>query len=239
MTSLFYCSELQVLLSASVDCTIHWWNVEKGNIVNCVSTEPERPPLCVGGTQKGDMFFSFSQHGVDFWSIKSLYSLHCKLKREERAPLRQILVPPFPAPYPTRVLCLSGGRDITLVSAKTGAVVTSFKAQQKILCADYCLHKEILLVLTDSGNVLQANTLTNPVTLMQEWRGRGQGPWQQGVYVTNDDAQHLPVPGLACCLVLYSYMTDPQGALEEWRNLQDRRGYSHRNKAALDDAKNR
>ncbi|XP_026219730.1 WD repeat-containing protein 97 isoform X2 [Anabas testudineus] len=239
VTSLFYCSELHTLLSASLDCTIRCWNVEEGDIVECVHTEQETPPLCIGGTRKGDTFFTFSQQGVDFWSVRKLYSLHCKLKGDKGAPLRQILTSPLPAPYPKRVLCVSGDTDITLVAAETGKVLTSFKTQQKILCADYCLHKEILLVLTEAGTVLQTNTLTNPVTLIEEWKGRGQRPWHQEDPVTEDDAQHLPVPGPACCLALYSYVAEPQEALEEWKSLQDRRGCSHRNKAALDDAKNR
>ncbi|GLD53105.1 WD repeat-containing protein 97 [Lates japonicus] len=239
VNSLFYCSELHMLLSASVDCTIRCWNVEEGDVIECVHTEQKNPPLCIGGTRKGDTFFSFSHQGVDLWSIRHLYNLHCKLNSDERAPLRQILVSPFPAPYPTRVLCVSRDSDITLVAAETGAVLTSFDAKQRILCADYCLHKEILLALTESGTVLQANTLTNPITLMQEWKGRGQGPWQQRDHVTENDAQNLPVPGPPCCLVLYSYVAETQEALEEWRSLQERRGCSHRNKASLDDAKNR
>ncbi|XP_029314006.1 WD repeat-containing protein 97 isoform X2 [Cottoperca gobio] len=126
-----------------------------------------------------------------------------------------------------------------LVAAETGALLTSFKAKQRILCADYCLQKEILLALTDTGTVLQANTLTNPITLMQEWKGRGQGPWQRKDHVTENDAQILPIPGPACCLILYSYVAETQRALEEWRSLQERRGYSHRSKAALKDDKNK
>ncbi|XP_034717898.1 WD repeat-containing protein 97 isoform X3 [Etheostoma cragini] len=211
VNSLYYCSALGMLLSASVDCTIRCWNVEKGDVVECVHTEQTNPALCIGGTKKGDTFFSFSHRGVDVWTFRTLYTLHCKLKGDEGAPLRQILASPFPAPYPTRVLCLSGYSDIMLVAAETGAVLTSFKAEQRILCADYCLQKEILLALTDKGTVLQANTLTNPITLMKEWKRSGQGPWNS---------------------------TD-HGALEEWRSLQERRGCSHRNEAALDDAKNR
>ncbi|XP_044033040.1 WD repeat-containing protein 97 isoform X2 [Siniperca chuatsi] len=239
VNSLFYCPSLSMLFSASVDCTIRCWNVEEGDVVECVHTEQKNTPVCIGGTKKGDTFFSFSHQGVDFWTIRTVYTLHCKLKGDEGAPLRQILVSPFPAPYPTRVLCISGDSNIMLVAAETGAVLTSFKAKQRILCADYCLQKEILLALTETGTVLQANTLTNPITLMQEWKERGQGPWQPRDNVTENDAQNLPIPGPACCLVLYSYVAETQRALEEWRSLQERRGCSHRNKAALDDAKNK
>ncbi|XP_067342002.1 WD repeat-containing protein 97 isoform X2 [Channa argus] len=239
VTSMFYCSELHMLLSASVDCTICCWNVKEGQMVERIQTERETPPLYIGGTQKGDVFISFSQQGVDFWSIRNLYSPHCKFKGAEGAPLRQILASTSPGPYPVRVLCVSGDSDITLVAAETGTVLTSFKAQQRILCADYCLHKEILLALTEAGTVLQANTLTNPITLMREWKGRGQGPWQQQDCVTEEDAQLLPIPGPACCLVLYSYVPETQAALEEWRKLQHSRGCSSRNMAAVDDSQNR
>ncbi|XP_074478825.1 WD repeat-containing protein 97 [Sebastes fasciatus] len=235
VNSLFYCSALSMLLSTSMDCTIRCWNVEEGDAVECVQTEQKNPPLCIGGTEKGDAFFSFSHQGVDVWTIRTLYTLHCKLRGGKGAPLRQILASPFPAPYPTRLLCVSGDSDITLVAAETGAVLTSFKAKQRILCADYCLQKEILLALTDSGTVLQANTLTNPITLMQKWKWRGQGPWQQEDNVTKD----LPIPGPACCLILYSAVSETEGAFGEWKSLQKSRGCSHRNMAALDDAMNK
>ncbi|KAG7224985.1 hypothetical protein INR49_014902 [Caranx melampygus] len=237
VNSLFYCSGLRMLLSASEDHTIRCWSMEEDGIIECVHAEPKTPLLCVGGSRKGDAFFSLSQQAVDFWSIRNLYNFHCKLK-VEGAPLRQVLVSPCPAPYPIRVLCLSGDSDVTLVTADTGAVLTSFKAKQRILCADYCLHKEILLTLTEAGTLIQANTLTNPITLIQEWKGKGQGPWHQH-HVTGTDAQNLPIPGLACCLVIYSYVAETKRALEEWRNLQERRGCSHRSKASLNDAKNR
>lgn len=239
VTSIFYCPASSMLLSASVDWTIRCWNVEEGNLVECVDTERENLPLCIGGNRKGDTLFSFSRQGVDFWEIRHLYTLHCELKGDEKPPLRQILVSLFPAPFPTRVLCISGDSDIMLIASKTGAVLTSFKAKQRILCADYCLQKEILLALTETGTVLQANTLTNPITPMQEWKARGQGPWQEKDYVIGYDIQNLPVPGLACWLVLYNYVIDTEGALEEWKSLQEGRGCSHRNKATLTDGKNK
>ncbi|XP_065805111.1 WD repeat-containing protein 97 isoform X2 [Labrus bergylta] len=227
-----------MLLSAANDCSIRCWSVEDGDAVQCVHTERDNPPMSIGGTRKGDAFFSFSRRGVDFWSIRNLYTLHCALERRQKAPLRQILVTSFPAPFPTRVLCVSGDGDISLVAAETGALLTSFRVEQRVSCADYCLQKEILLALTDTGTLLQANTLTNPVTLMNEWRGRGQGPWQRKDHVTEEDAQNLPVPGAACCMVLYCHVRETQNALEEWRSLQDGRGSSQRKKKDLHDDKN-
>uniref|UniRef100_A0A3Q3G047 Uncharacterized protein n=1 Tax=Labrus bergylta TaxID=56723 RepID=A0A3Q3G047_9LABR len=238
VTSLFFCPSLNMLLSAANDCSIRCWSVEDGDAVQCVHTERDNPPMSIGGTRKGDAFFSFSRRGVDFWSIRNLYTLHCALERRQKAPLRQILVTSFPAPFPTRVLCVSGDGDISLVAAETGALLTSFRVEQRVSCADYCLQKEILLALTDTGTLLQANTLTNPVTLMNEWRGRGQGPWQRKDHVTEEDAQNLPVPGAACCMVLYCHVRETQNALEEWRSLQDGRGSSQRKKKDLHDDKN-
>ncbi|XP_068438481.1 WD repeat-containing protein 97 [Clinocottus analis] len=237
VSSLFYSSALSMLLSASADCTIRCWNVDNAEVVECVHTEQNTPVLCLGGTKKGDTFFSFSHKGVELWTSRTLYSLHCK--RDGGAPLRQIRASLFPAPYPSRVLCLSGDSDITLVAAETGAVLTSFKAKQRIICADYCLQKEILVALTDTGAVLQANTLTNPITFMQEWEGIGQGPWTPMDNVTEKDAQNLPIPGSACCLTLYSHVVNAQETLAAWRRLQEKRGCCQRNKAALDDAKNK
>ncbi|CAJ1082072.1 WD repeat-containing protein 97 isoform X2 [Xyrichtys novacula] len=238
VNSLFYCPALHMLLSAAVGGTISCWNVEEGDVVERIHTEQKNNLLCVGGNRKGDTFFSFSHQEVDIWSISNLYTLHCTLKGDKRAPLRQILVTSLPAPFPLRVLCVSGDSDIMLVASDAGAVLTSFKAKQRVLCADYCMQKEILLVLTETGTVLQANMLTNPASLMQEWKERGQGPWQQKDYVTGKVAQNLPVPGPACCLVLYCSSTETQDALEEWESLQDIRGCSQRSKKDLHDAKN-
>ncbi|KAM3593696.1 uncharacterized protein V6R79_019399 [Siganus canaliculatus] len=239
VNTLFYCPTLSMLLSASVDCTIRWWNVEEDDAIERVHTQQKSPPLCIGGNTKADTFFTFTQKGVDFWTIRTLYTLHCKLKGDEGVPLRQILVSPVSSFYPVRVVCLSGDSDVMLVAAETGALLTSFTAKQKIVCADYCLHKEMLFALTETGSVLQANTLTNPVTLMQEWKKIGQGLWPHKGNETENNTKDLPDPGPACCLVLYSHVADAEKALEDWMSLQDRRGCSQRDKIALDDAKNK
>ncbi|KAM8822498.1 WD repeat-containing protein 97 isoform 2-T3 [Spinachia spinachia] len=239
VSSLFYCSALSMLMSASEDCTIRCWDVAEGRAVECVHTQQRSPALFIGGTEKGDTFSSFSREGVELWTITALYTLHCILQRGERSPLRQIVASPFPAPFPSRVLCVSGDGDVTLVAAETGAVLTSFKAQQRITCAEYCLQKEVLVALTDTGTLLLANTLTNPITVMHQWEGSGQGPWQPTDHVIVNKGQNAPIPGPACCLVLYGCVAETQRAFEEWRSLRGGRGCGYRSKAALDDAKNK
>ncbi|XP_037829256.1 WD repeat-containing protein 97 [Kryptolebias marmoratus] len=236
VNSLFFCSKLNMLISSSADCTIRTWNLEECVAVECVQTKQENSQLHIGGTKEGDIFFSFSNTGVDFWTIRTVYNLHCKLSEDKGAPLRQIQVSNFSPPYPTRLLCLSSDSHISLLAAETGAILTSFKANDRILCADYCLHEEILLALTEAGTVLQVNTLTNPMTLMQEWKDRGQGPWNRAECY---HPQYQTAPGPACCLVIYSCLADKQRALEDWRRLQEGRGSSHRNNRELSDAKNK
>ncbi|XP_037311476.2 WD repeat-containing protein 97 isoform X1 [Pungitius pungitius] len=239
VSSLFYCPALSALLSASEDCTIRSWDVAEGRAAGRVHTERGSPALFICGTEKGDTFASFSPMGVELWAVAALYTLHCVLRRDERAPVRQILASPLPAPFPSRVLCVSGDGDITLVAAETGAVLTSLEAKQRVACAAYCLQKELLLALTDTGTVLRANALTNPITLTHQWKGSGQGPWQPTDHVAANKAKDAPTPGPACCLVLYGCVAETQKAFEEWRSLRDGRGPGYRNRAALDDAKNK
>ncbi|XP_047206150.1 WD repeat-containing protein 97 isoform X1 [Girardinichthys multiradiatus] len=239
VNSLFYCSKSNLLISCSADCTIRCWDVENSMAVDCVYTEQSKPPLCFGGTKNGHPCFSFSAKGVDLWILTAWYTLHSKLRGDEGVPLKQILVSHFPPSYPTRVVCVSADGRILLVSASTGAVLTYFKPEDRIICADYCLHKELLLALTEEGTLLQASTLTNPATVIQEWEGRGQGPWQHTECGTKRDAWNLPVPGPACCLVLYSSVTDPQTALEKWKSLREGKGCSQKNNRYVDNFKNK
>ena len=89
-------------------------------------------------------------------------------------------------------------------------------------------------------NTVQADALTNPVALMDEWRGRGTGPWR-GEEEGCTAGGLAPPPGPASCLALYSHITEAQSALQEWRSLQGERGHGHRNAmgALQDDTKNK
>ncbi|KAI4878221.1 hypothetical protein NFI96_006129 [Prochilodus magdalenae] len=227
VTSLLLCPESGLLLSSSLDGTLRCWSLRTGDQVQAVSIPAgSDPPLTLGGPSTGGTFFSFSRTGVDFWAFTKLYELHCSLGRDASGPVRQILAPSTHPPYPVRILCIHGDSDVTLVAAETGAVLTAFRANGRVRCADYCISKEVLLVLTEEGTLIRASTLTNPVALLDEQRADWTGG-QQSVEV-----------GLPCCMALYSNIADPQRALEEWESLQQQLGLKRRRRRLQDDHKN-
>ncbi|XP_035392583.1 WD repeat-containing protein 97 [Electrophorus electricus] len=212
VTSLLLCPVSGLLVSSSLDGTVRCWSLEEGDQVQVSLPIGCAPPLGLGGPSTDGTFFSYSRTGVNFWTFSSLCQLHCKLGGDSSGPVRQILAPPSHRPYPARVLCVHGDSDVTLVSAETGAVLTAFRANSRVRCADYCLLKEILLVLTEEGTVIRANTLTNPVTVLDEWHRVQKGDW------SSRKKQGMVEP--ARCMALYSNIADPQEALEEWMSLQ-------------------
>ncbi|GAA6074348.1 WD repeat-containing protein 97, partial [Tachysurus ichikawai] len=223
VTSLLLCPMSGLLLSSSLDSTLRYWNLQTGDQVKTVTPPTgSAPPLSVGGPSSTSTFFFFSKAGIDFWTFNSLYELHCKLGGDSAlSPVCQILAKPSGSNYPVRTVCVRGDSDVMLMAAGTGAVLTVFRPKGKVRCADYCLYKEMLMVLTDEGAVIKANTLTNPMTQLETWTN-GESGW-----------------GDACCMALYSHIADEETALEEWMELQQERGEKPRARKQLDQGNNR
>ncbi|KAJ8387184.1 hypothetical protein AAFF_G00159960 [Aldrovandia affinis] len=240
VTALACCPLSGLIISASLDGTLRCWSLEEGDQVQVVLIEGGNPPLALGGPGTGGTFFSFSERGVDFWKMTSLYSLHCKLGVAGGGPMWQITTPPCPPPYPPRALCVRGDRTLALVDAETGAILTAFSlgVGRRVRSADYCLPKETLLVLTEEGAVLRASALTNPATGLDEWQGTWQEPWSKAKQAEGEGDSPPPSPGAASCLVLYSAVTDHAQALEDWRDLQELCGQRAIKRRSLHDAEN-
>ncbi|KAL2085588.1 hypothetical protein ACEWY4_018908 [Coilia grayii] len=233
VTSLLCCPHTGHLLSCSLDGTLRCWCLEECDQMQKITVEGSHPPLAVGGPDKRGTFFTFSNAGVDFWTINSLYHPHCKLGGDLCGPVRQMVISPFPPPYPTRVLCVHGDHDVTLVSAGTGAILTGLTVGSKVLCADYCLPKETILILTEDGVMLTASALTHPITVLDEWSGDGQKAYQWG------KGDQDSGPGPACYMVLYSSMPDRKTAMAEWKSLQEQRGQQAKKQKYVNEPKNR
>ncbi|XP_066537631.1 WD repeat-containing protein 97 isoform X2 [Hoplias malabaricus] len=228
VNALLLCPVSGLLLSSSLDRTLRCWNLQTGDQVQTVSIAVGTdPPLTVGGPSALGTFFSFSRTSVDFWTFSNIYELHCRLDGDVYGPVRQILAPPTQLHYPSRIVCVHGKSEVTLVAAETGAVLTTFRAKGQVRCVDYCLCKEILLVLSEEGTVIRASTLTSPMTLLDE----RQPDWWSG-------KEKVDI-GLACCMALYSDVAEPQRALDEWRSLQQQKEFKMRSRTLLDSDNNR
>ncbi|XP_057197521.1 uncharacterized protein LOC130558855 isoform X2 [Triplophysa rosa] len=187
------------------------------------------PPLAMGGPDSSGTFFSYSSNSVDLWTLNCLYNLHCRMDGALGGPIRQISTPPCPPSLPACALCIQGNSNVTIVATETGEVLTRFQAKGRIRCADYCVPKEILLVLTEDRVVTILSTMTNPVTPLDEWHKIEQWDWPGGQVKANI--------GKVCCMVLYSKIIDTQSALEEWKSLQMQK--AHKPKKIKLNAKNR
>ncbi|XP_043101540.1 WD repeat-containing protein 97 [Puntigrus tetrazona] len=223
VTSLVLCPVSGLLLSSSLDGTLRCWRPEVGDQVQTMSISNVcPPPLIMGGPDSAGTFFSYSTNSVDFWIFNCLYNLHCRLDGVQRGPVHQILTPPTPPSFRACVVCIHGNSVVTVVAAETGEVLNRFQANGRIRCADYCVPKEILLVLTEDGVVTIANTLTSPVTILDEWHGIEHWDWSGGQMQANI--------GTVCCMVLYYDVKDMQSGQEEWRSLQMQRSHKAKNR---------
>lgn len=230
ITSLVLCPVSGLLLSSSLDSTVRCWRLDIGDQVQVVSVpNGYMPPLAVGGPDSSGTFFSYSSNSVDLWTLKCLYNLHCRLNGALGGPIRQISTPPCLPSLPACVLCIQGHSNVTIVATETGEVLTRFQAKGRIRCADYCVPKEILLILNEDGVVTILSTLTNPVTLLDEWHRIEQWDWSGG--------QVKAYIGKVCCMALYSKIIDKESAMEEWKSLQMQK--AHNTKKIKLDAKNR
>ncbi|XP_050971650.1 WD repeat-containing protein 97 isoform X2 [Labeo rohita] len=231
VTSLVLCPVSGLLLSSSLDGTLRCWRPEIGDQVQSISIPNGcQPPLVMGGPDSAGTFFSYSTSSVDFWTFNCLYNLHCRLDRVLKCPVHQILTPPSPPSFRACVVCIHGNNNVTVVAEESGEVLTRFQATGRVKSADYCVPKEVLLVLTEDGVVSIASTLTSPVTILDEWHEIEHWDWSGGQMEANI--------GTVCCMVLYTDVTDAQSAQEERRSLQMQRSHKPR-KIKLHDAKNR
>ncbi|TUF20350.1 Sodium-dependent glucose transporter 1 [Bagarius yarrelli] len=219
VTSLLLCPLSGLLLSSSLDSTLRYWNLQTCDQVKTLTPPTgSAAPLSFGGPSSTSTFFSFSRVGVDFWTFNSLYKLHCKLGEDSAiSPVRQITATHTGSHYPARAVCVCGDSNVILMAAETGTVLTTFRTREKVRCANYCLYKEMFMVLTEKGVLIKASTLTNPATRLDTWTNKGGGR------------------GEACCMVLYSHIADEETALEEWKDLQKERGQRPRGREQLED----
>ncbi|RXM99720.1 WD repeat-containing protein KIAA1875 [Acipenser ruthenus] len=236
VTALAACPHLPHFFSSSLDGTLRVWSLETGDQLEKIHTGPalglgmkstEKDGVERLGKKASRLLCSYSRKGVDFWALTHLYALHTPLGG---APIREIQTVSLPL-YPTRMLCVSDDGTIRLIAAETGEVITTFILEEgkRTKWVDYCLPWETLFVLTEEGEVLRINTLTNPATLLKQGaRPRSVGGSPVDAATTESGLGKRKAK--ACCLVVYNYIVDPEKAFSCWTEVVENGGEKRKRK---------
>ncbi|XP_077209592.1 WD repeat-containing protein 97 [Paroedura picta] len=196
-----------LIFSASQDGTIRTWNLDTVDQVDQVHVSE---PVEALETQAASRVLSVSGLSLTLWKINKLYSLFAPLgspaKRLSCIDLKAV------ADFPTRILCVCQDSTVRVLDAPTGAVqaVLSLEPPFEVLDVAYCLPRETLFVLTQSGSLLRVNAATDPMVRKKSTASPCRESWPS-------------------CLLLYSHIVDPQKAYAGWlevvANKSDRKAW--------------
>ncbi|KAL8181428.1 UNVERIFIED_CONTAM: hypothetical protein K2H54_001560, partial [Gekko kuhli] len=188
------CPQRPLIFSASQDGTIRTWNLDTVDQVDQIHISE---PVEALETPAASCVVSVSGSSLTLWKINELYSLYAPLgspaKRLSCVDLKAL------ADFPARVLCVCQDSTVRVLDAPTGAVLAMLALHPpfQVLDAAYCLPRETLFVLMESGSLLRVNAATDPMVVRKTTSWASQGPRPS-------------------CLLLYSHVVDPEKAYSAW-----------------------
>ncbi|XP_054840358.1 WD repeat-containing protein 97 [Eublepharis macularius] len=183
-----------LIFSASQDGTIRTWNLDTVDQVDQVHV---LEPVEALETQTTSRVISISGTSLTLWKINQLYSFYTPLgspaKHLSYINLKAV------ANFPVRILCVCQDSSVRVLDALTGTVlaILSLDPSFQVLDVAYCLPRETLFVLMESGTLLRVNAATDPMVVKKS-TARPSGVSQP------------------CCLLLYSHIVDPKKAYSTW-----------------------
>lgn len=203
-------------VSASQDGTIRTWDLravaQVGEVTLGCWTEDvisEKVSHLLAPASPGWPVLSLCSKSIELWRVRTLYSPLAQLS----APVLLIQVAPvLPAPtdpsLPARLVCACADGSVYLVSATTGRTVSSLLLEPEDCAVGvvYCLSREALWVLTQSGYLVRANAARCPMVVVHRLR---------------PPPPPAPQP---CSLHLYSHLTDPRSAFACWEIVRQNQG---------------
>ncbi|XP_032900969.1 WD repeat-containing protein 97 isoform X2 [Amblyraja radiata] len=183
------------LLSASKDGSLRLWSLEMVDQVGEIQVGATI--TCLGTVPGEDNVFTYAKQQLDLWSIERLYRRHMSIGHA----VRSINVDhiSLASLFPLRAACSCDDGTARLISPETGDVHSTLLLEQGQLVVglDYCLPREALLVLTDQGDLLKANSLTNPMEVLMK---------------VPHSNQVTPI----CCFCIYAQMAKVSIAHSRW-----------------------
>ncbi|XP_076768341.1 WD repeat-containing protein 97 isoform X2 [Arvicanthis niloticus] len=203
-------------VSASQDGTIRTWDLRAAAQVGEVTlgcwTEDvisEKVSHLLAPASPGWPVLSLCSKSIELWRVRTLYS---PLAQLSATVLHIQVAPVLPAPtdpsLPARLICACADGSVYLVSATTGRTVSSLLLEPEDCAVGvvYCLSREALWVLTQSGYLVRANAARCPMVVVHRLR---------------PPPPPAPQP---CCLHLYSHLTDPRSAFACWEIVRQNQG---------------
>ncbi|XP_075772709.1 WD repeat-containing protein 97 [Pelodiscus sinensis] len=192
-----------LVLSASQDGTMRTWNlqtidqVDEMQVVEVVEQLQTHP-------EEGYMV-SLSGSTMDLWKVNQLYALHTRLG----AAVTRLSTVDLSAvgSFPVRAVCVCRDSCVRLVAAHTGQVLCTLLLDRscQALAAAYCLPRETLFVLLESGQLLRVNAAVSPMSVRKT-----VAPWSESERPS--------------CLLLYSHLVEPGKAYAQWREVVEQKG---------------
>ncbi|XP_075067587.1 WD repeat-containing protein 97 isoform X2 [Mixophyes fleayi] len=195
VTALSLSASQLILVSGSEDATLRMWDLK---------TQEQIGEEQVSGSLLGvDAFYSnedcvvsYTSHSLHVWHFHHLYQLHRLLGTSvtDIRVSRGLL--------PSRALCVCADSTVRLISASTGDLISTLllDREEQMMGADYCMHRETVCVLLKDGDLMKANALVNPMSVISRAKV--------------SSSQSLP-----CCLILYSSVVDVNAAVTEWKQV--------------------
>ncbi|XP_069477995.1 WD repeat-containing protein 97 [Ambystoma mexicanum] len=187
-----------LFFSASLDSTIRTWDLETADQIDEVRVKEGVLGLVAHG--EGQSLVSYSNCAIDTWQIIHLYDLYSMIG----SPVTEITTVDLSqiGSFPIRAVCVGMDSTIRLLAVETGEAHCTLLLDRptQVAAAEYCLPRETLFVLTEQGDLLKVNALTNPMTVIKQLSSG------------NDTSRFS-------CLTLYSFIVDFKEAFTYWRNV--------------------
>ncbi|CAD5122796.1 DgyrCDS11202 [Dimorphilus gyrociliatus] len=154
-----------LILSSSMDNTIRVWSLETCDEVDLVRTK--EPALSLQTSLNEDIISSRSRRHVDLWKVQNVHMLHTTIGHRVAC----IKATDHPD-HPLRCILLCRDNSVRVTCPSNGNVLTTLLMSRKnrLVDAVYAIDDEIMFATFANGDIVKADTTTNPARILDIWK---------------------------------------------------------------------